>query len=281
MPSLYVAHDDRMAIVSRLPLEIAGGRGMSFSWGDVLEITPADQPAERGPVAGALYGIGAISGIVGGLILLVSTVVLAGAPAGGLLALAGVVAVGGGAVLHRRRQRPGVIEAPRLASDRAQHHVLIEDQDRKVFSDAIDLGQRASETWPALGALVDVPIAERQLAQALFDLAGVLERRQELRELHAELAEHAGSAELAPRMAKAASASAELDDEVTDRMRTLQAVAEAGEELIRDEQVSVLAREADEALARLTSAEPAIAADAGSELAERTEAVLRAYRELT
>jgi hypothetical protein len=134
-------------------------------------------------------------------------------------------------------------------------------------------------TNPALGALIDVPIAERQLAQALFDLAGALERRQELRELHAELAEHDGAFELAPRMLKATSALAELDDEVIRRLATLKAVAVAGEELIRDQEIDALVREADEALARLTSAAPA--ADAGSELAERTEAVLRAYRELT
>jgi len=131
------------------------------------------------------------------------------------------------------------------------------------------------------GELVDVPIAERQLAQALFDLAGALERRQELRELHAELSRHDGAAELAPRVAKAASVLAELDDEVTRRLAALNAVAMAGEELIRDQEIGALASEADAALDRLTSAGPAIGADAGSELAERTEAVLRAYRELS
>ncbi|MFI5897953.1 hypothetical protein ACIA5D_48515 [Actinoplanes sp. NPDC051513] len=274
MPSLYVAHDDKLAIVSRLPLEVVGGRGLSFGWGSVLEVTPADKPGDSGPTTGVLYSFGTIFGIIGGVLL------LGGVFWGGFFVLAGIAA-GGGAVLYGLRRRPGVISAPSLESDRDQHHVLVDDRDRKVFSDAIDLCQRTSETWPALGALIDVPIAEKQLAQALFDLAGALERRQELRDLHAELAEHDGAFELAPRMAKATSALAELDDEVTQRLATLNAVAVAGEELIRDQEIDALAREADETLARLTSAGPAIVADAGSELAERTEAVLRAYRELT
>ena len=274
MPYLYVAHDDKLVIVSRLPLEVVGGRGLSYGWGSVLEVTPAEQPGDRRPLVVTLYGLGTIFGISGVSLL------MSGALSGGFLLLAGIVA-GAGAALLDWRQRPGVISAPRLESDREQHHVLVEGRDRRVFSDAIELCQRTSETWPALGALVDVPIAEQQLAQALFDLAGALERRQELRELYAELAVHDGAVELASRMDKTTSALNELDNEVTKRIATLNAVAVAGEQLIRDEEIDALAREADEALARLTSAGRAIESDAGSELAERTKAVLRAYRELT
>ncbi|HEY0000785.1 MAG TPA: hypothetical protein VGB74_10055, partial [Actinoplanes sp.] len=178
MPYLYVAHDDKLVIVSRLPLEVVGGRGLSYGWGSVLEVTPAEQPGDRRPLVVTLYGLGTIFGISGVSLL------MSGALSGGFLLLAGIVA-GAGAALLDWRQRPGVISAPRLESDREQHHVLVEGRDRRVFSDAIELCQRTSETWPALGALVDVPIAEQQLAQALFDLAGALERRQELRELYA------------------------------------------------------------------------------------------------
>jgi hypothetical protein len=274
LPSLYVAHDDELVIVSRLPLEVVGGRGLSFGWGSVVEVTPSDRSDDLGPLTGVLYGLGTVFALFGGFLLLGRVFW------GAVLLLLGIAAAGG-AALHAWRQRPGVIAAPSLDSDRQQHHVLVDGRDRKVFSDAIDLCQRTSETWPVLGALIDVPVAERQLAQALFDLAGALERRQELRELEAELAEHDGAFELAPRMLKVTSALAELDDEVAQRLATLNAVAVAGEELIRDQEIDALARAADEALARLTSAGPATAPDAGSELAERTEAVLRAYRELT
>ncbi|GAA1618471.1 hypothetical protein [Actinoplanes couchii] len=274
MPSLYVAHDDRMVIVSRLPLKIAGGSGYSYSWGDVLELTPADQGVRRGPWVGFLYILRAVIGIfiASNLIGLVSSNDVLPA-----LAVAAGVTL---AVLGWRR-KPGVIEAPHLGTDRAEHHVLVEDQDRMVFSDAIDLCRRTSETWPALGDLIDVPTAKRQLAQALFDIAGVLERRQELRELHDELAEHAGAPELAPRLAKATEALVDVDDELTRRLATLNAVAVTGEQLIHDERIGALAREADEVLTRLASPPPAAVPDAASELAERTEAVLRAYRELT
>ena len=273
-PTLYVAHDEKLVIVSRLPLEVVGGRGLSYGWGSVLELTPADRSDDRGPRPGVLYSLALIFGVLGALVL------VGGAFWGGLVLLA-AIATAGGTVLHGWRQRPGVISAPRLETEPDQHHVLVDERDRQVFSDAIDLCQRTSETWPSLGALVDVPVAERQLAQALFDLAGALERRQELRELHADLAEHDGAFELAPRILRATSALAASDDEVGRRLAALNAVAVAGEELIRDQRIDALGREADEALARLTAAGPAVVPDAGSELAERTEAVLRAYRELT
>jgi hypothetical protein len=196
------------------------------------------------------------------------------------VAFAIAVLVGLGVVLFGWQREPGVIVAPQLTSDREQHHVLVEDQDRKAFSDAIDLCQRTAETWPALEGLIDVPLAERQLAQALFDIAGVLERRQVVRDLQVELAEHADASELAPRRAKAATALAALDNELTRRLATLNAVAVAGEDLIRDERIGALGREADEVLARLSDAGAPALSDAGSELAERTEAVLQAYREL-
>ncbi|GIE01645.1 hypothetical protein Adu01nite_29950 [Paractinoplanes durhamensis] len=271
---MYVAHDDELVIVSRLPLEVIGGQGHEFGWGSVVEVTPAEQSDGRGPLSGVLYSLAIVFGLMGALLLFADVFV-------GSFLLLVAAAAAGGALLYGMRQRPGLISAPHLASDRDQHHLIVDEQDRQVFSDAIDLCQRTTETWPQLGALVDVPIAERQLAQALFDLAGALERRQELRELHGELAEHDGAFELAPRMARATEALAELEDEVTRRLATLNAVAVAGEELIRDQRIDELGREADETLARLTSAPPAIAPDAGSELAERTEAVLRAYRELT
>src|SRR5690349_13254240 len=131
MPSLYVAHDDELVIVSRLPLEVVGGRGLSFGWGSVVEVTPADQPGDRGPVTGVVYGLAIFSGVLGGLLL------VGGAVLGGLFILVGVAA-GGGMALSGWRRRPGVISAPRLGSDREQHHVLVDDRDRKVFSDAID-----------------------------------------------------------------------------------------------------------------------------------------------
>jgi hypothetical protein len=273
VPSLYVAHDDRRVIVSRLPLEIVGGRGTTFSWGEVVEISPEDGAGTpHGAWAKVFRGLAAVI-----TIFFVSNVLNLLLP--GVIAVA--VAIGVGVVVFGWRRKPGVISAPQLSSRREQHHVLVSDLDRKVFSEAIDLCERKSKTWPALGGLVDVPVAERQLAQALLEIAGVLERRQEVRDLRAELAEHAGASVLAPRLEKATAALAELDSEVTRRMAALNAVAVAGERLISDERIGALAREADDVLARLSPAESGVVSDAGSELAESIEEVLRAYRELT
>ncbi|WP_127500782.1 hypothetical protein [Actinoplanes solisilvae] len=233
-PILYVAHDDELTIVSWLPLKVTAGRWRSLSWGRVVQLTPAEKGPDRRRLTRALYGGGVASVVLGGAYL------AGGAVGGAVLAFLGVAAVTGGWG-YGWWQRPGVISAPRLESDRDQHHVLTGARDRALFAQAADLCRRSAETWPALGALVDVPVAERQLAQAMFDLAGALEKRQELRELHAGLAEHDGASELAGHVATTTTVLAEFDTEIRRRLATLAAVVKAGEDFIRDQEIAELA----------------------------------------
>jgi hypothetical protein len=59
----------------------------------------------------------------------------------------------------------------------------------------------------------------------------------------------------------------------------INAAALAGESVLREQRISRAARDAELAISQLTAG-PAAAAEAGPELAERTAAVVAAYREL-
>ena len=61
---------------------------------------------------------------------------------------------------------------------------------------------------------------------------------------------------------------------------SITAAAKAGESLIHEQQVHETARAAELAIARLADGGPALLPEAGPELAERTAAVIAAYREL-
>ncbi|MDP9816017.1 hypothetical protein [Spirilliplanes yamanashiensis] len=279
-PALYIAHDDDTVIVSALPLTVAGGRAETFVWGKVVEISPADAPAVPA-TARQVRGLGVVV-IVGGFGLN-----CAGFQQGLLVGLLGLVLVLVG-FARGVAVRPGVIAAPQLQARPEQHHVLVHDADREVFSDAVELGQRASATWPLLGDLIDVAAAEWLLTHALLDLAGALEQRQELRELRGDVAGHVGRRspadpqvrDLSARLAAADVALAGLDDDIERRVGGLRAVAVAGEEFVRDEEVRDLTRRVDEAIGRLASVDSPGSQDSGAELAGHLEAVLRAYREL-
>jgi hypothetical protein len=60
----------------------------------------------------------------------------------------------------------------------------------------------------------------------------------------------------------------------------INAAALAGENLIREQRIGATADRAEQAIAQLTAADRARSVEAGPELAERTAAVVAAYREL-
>ncbi len=59
--------------------------------------------------------------------------------------------------------------------------------ERATFDGALDLADRISDTWPELGGLVDPGDADVLLGGALWDLSGVLVRRQQLRRVLSDL----------------------------------------------------------------------------------------------
>ncbi|GAA1626274.1 hypothetical protein GCM10009828_062890 [Actinoplanes couchii] len=170
---------------------------------------------------------------------------------------------------------------------REEAWVLWTVPERGAFYDALDTARRIRKTWPALGGMIDPVLADRALTGALAELAEVLERRQELRRLRADLAGVQGAdipADSPARRAadiqrdRAEQAWREAGDDANRILRAVDAAARAGESFIRERQVAAVARHAERTLARVTGA--GNVAGNGPELADRTEAVIAAYREL-
>ena len=72
----------------------------------------------------------------------------------------------------------------------------------------------------------------------------------------------------------------ETGEQVNRILRSLDRTALAGEAFVRENQIAETARQAGIVLAGLTSEQVPPAAEAGPELADRTAAVITAYREL-
>jgi cell division septum initiation protein DivIVA len=137
--------------------------------------------------------------------------------------------------------------------------------------------------------MIDPGEADRSLARALDDLAAVMARRQEIRRLRAELA-GADDRDL-PGDSPARQALNAQRNRVDRLWRdtgasanrilaALNAAALAGENLIREQRIGETARDAERVITRIAAAGLGRTMDAAPELAERTAAVIAAYREL-
>jgi len=190
-----------------------------------------------------------------------------------------------GAVWHRqsRAAQTATFAMPRADGGR----VLWSPRERAAFERAVRTARRIRRTWPGLAAMVDPAAADHSLTHALDDLATVLVRRQEIRRLRAELAavRHEG----VPADSPAVRALAEQRDRIevlwqetgeqADRLlRSLDTIALAGETFLHEQRIGATVRDAELVLAGLTAG--AAPAESGPDLADRTAAVLSAYREL-
>jgi hypothetical protein len=137
--------------------------------------------------------------------------------------------------------------------------------------------------------MIDPVDADHTLTRALDQLAAVLARRQQIRRLRDELAE-AGQADL-PADSPARYALAVQRERVEALWRaagqaanrtltSINAAALAGESVLREQRIGRTARAAELAISQLAATGAGPAVEAGPELAERTAAVVAAYREL-
>jgi hypothetical protein len=179
-------------------------------------------------------------------------------------------------------------------SDSAERRVLTQNTGREVFAKALESADRISETWPSLESLVPAADAEAMLAGALWDLAGVLVKAERLHKVLVELSrpefaqrsawdDTAREVEQHRRVTRAALV--ELNEEVARRVTSIRKAEEAGEAFIREKEMRRVIHDAEESLRRIRDeAGAAFAlpepADAGADLAEHTQSVLDAYREL-
>ncbi|XVV14358.1 hypothetical protein ACQP2X_08445 [Actinoplanes sp. CA-131856] len=271
---LYVGIDATKIVVSAHPIKARAGRATRHRAGSVTEMMPV---APSGATREERTAFACRLSLP--LAFLTALAAAAGAP-WWLPALASAATV---AAVWRRQARAAAETDFELPRD-PEARVLVAAEERAVFQRAVRVARRVRRAWPALPGMVD-PAADHSLTGALDDLATLLVRRQELRRLRAGLA--AVPARDVPEGSPALSALSEQRDqaerlwreagrEVNRILRGLDRTALAQESLLRERHIGEAARHAELALAGLA---PATVVD-HSELADRTDAVITAYREL-
>lgn len=275
---LHIGIDADKVVVSPLPLKMRTGRARRVRWGSVTEVVPVP-PSGRSREDRVRFA----SQLA--LILVVLAAVLDAlgvawwAAVSGAIGLLVAVAVG-----QARAARTGVIALPK--GDGA--HVLHATEERAAFERAFAVAKRVRRTWPALRYMIDPDDADRSLTAALAELASIMDRRQQIRRLREELAEATRHDLPADSPAVQALAEQRLRAESLWRstagaanriLASINAAALAGENLILEQRLGETARVAELAISHLTAGGPP-QTEAGPELAERTAAVIAAYREL-
>jgi hypothetical protein len=290
-PRLYVARDDAVLVVSRQRLRTVGGRTSLRRWSGAVETSSATpDPEPPRSLAGAAV-VAVPPALIFGLLLLAGVDVVVAA----MVALTAFFAFAYLApVVRRAARRPagegagaGTLQGGD-SSDNAR--LLFDTEERAAFDQALDVADRISDTWPQLGGLVDPGDAGILLASALWDLSGVLVRRQQVRRVladlnrsgHDERAVGETAGDLEQHRTSAARLLTDLDADIARRIGHLAAAERAGRDVIREREARRAVDDAARSLRGLAADRqlPQPTDDAGSELAERTETVLAAYREL-
>ncbi|OJF13401.1 hypothetical protein [Couchioplanes caeruleus] len=278
LQGLFVGADHEKIVVSPDPIRMRTGRARRVRRGSVTEVVPV-LPSGRSREERVRFS----SQLSLALLVLSAVLATLGIPwwaaAAGSLALVAFVGV-----QQARAARLGTLALPRGEDS----FVLHAAEERAAYGRALVVAQRVRGTWPQLRHMIDPGDADRSLTAALRELAAIMNRRQQIRRLREEL----GAAALhnLPADSPAVQALAEQRLRVEGLWRSsaaaanrilasINAAALAGENLIREQRVGETAREAELAISRLTAA-GATPADSGPELAERTAAVIAAYREL-
>ena len=275
---LHIGIDTEKVVVSPTPLKMRTGRARRVRWGSVTEIVPVPSSGrsreDRFRFASQLA-----------LVLVVLSAVLGALGIAWWMTVSGSIAlVAFVAVEQARAARTGIIALPK--GDSA--HVLHAAEERAAFERAFVVAKRVRRTWPALRHMIDAQDADRSLSAALEELAAIMARRQQIRRLREELAQATRHDLPADSPAVRALAEQRLRVEALWRstagaanriLASINTAALAGENLIREQRLGETARAAELAISQLTAAGPP-RTEAGPELAERTAAVIAAYREL-
>lgn len=276
---MYIGIDAEKIVIAPYPLKMRTGRARRHRLGSVVEVIPVP-PSGRSREHRTRFA-SQLS-----LVLLVFCAVLTAlgipwwAPAAGSVALVAFVAV-----QQARAARPGSFALP--AGDDC--HILYAREERIAYERAVVVARRVRRTWPQLAHMIDPADADRSLTRALDDLAAIMGRRQQIRRLREELT-GVNQRDL-PADSPAVQALAAQRTRVSELWRatgatanrilaSIDAAALAGENLIREHRIAQTARDAEMAISRLAAAGTARSVEAGPELAERTAAVVAAYREL-
>ncbi len=275
---IYVARDENTIVVSRRRLRLTHSRPVLRPWQALVEITSQtlSPPPTNAVVGAALFGgppvaLGALTATFAPLEIAIAT--------GGAV----FFAMSYLAPLFRRR-RP----KKDLLATGGKVHLLHSAAERTAFDRVLKTADRIAETWPGLSTLVDVVDAEAMLADAVWEIARVLARRQEVSGVVAELSkpdfQSADPAdetvrELRIQHQAARATLAQVQAELAQREANLRRAEEAGRNLSRELEMRRAIRAAQESLYDLAA--PPLADDPAAELTQQTQSVLAAYRELT
>jgi hypothetical protein len=188
--------------------------------------------------------------------------------------------------LGYRRRRRVVTEAWQR-----RHRVLRHAEATHAFTTAREACGQVIDAWPRIGAMVGVADPGPVLAQSLWTLSEVLVHRGALRDQRDELEQVCTDMptdtevwrEVDDRVAQLDTALAAFDTEVDARLTAFTDLSERCQRYVREERAIARARDAvlraDQGLGdTLAPADGAL--EPGHELADRTAAVLAAYREL-
>ena len=278
MPSeLHIGVDTEKTVIAAGRLVARTGRVSRHRSGSVTETVPV-QPS--GVSREARLAFAAKLSLP--LVFLCAVLYAAGVP-WWLPAAVSVAAVAG---VWRRQARAAQVAS--FAMPRGEGgRVLWSAEERAVFRRAVGVARRIRRTWPGLPGMIDPDLADRSLRRALDDLAALLVRRQEIRRLRAELdgvrrhdvpADSPAVRSLAEQREHAERLWRETGRQANRILRSLDRTALAGEAFLHEQRIGATARQAELVLAELAPGRPV--ADTGPELADRTAAVITAYREL-
>jgi hypothetical protein len=275
---LHIGVDAEKVVVAAYPLKMRRGRGRRRRTGSVTELI-AVPASGRGREARIKFA----SQLALVLVVLSAVLDAAGIPwwTAGLGSVLIVALVAG---QQARDARAGLVAVP-PGDDR---YMLVTAQERTAYTGALGVARRIRRTWPALAPMIDPVDADQALTRALDDLAAILARRQELRRLRAELdrVDHRGVPTDSPAVRALLEQRSRVDELWRETGATanrilagLNAVALAGDNLLREQRIGVAANRAEATIAQLSVAHP-VPHTATDELADRTAAVIAAYREL-
>ncbi len=168
---LWIATDDTRTVAAVAPLKVSRA-SIKREWGSITELraTPVQQKDPN----------------IAGIIVLATLVLigafglfLSGAPFLVIFFLA-VLALGVGLARTLPKAPPGEVVAADLAKFPGLHHAL-DDDERVVFFDLLELAERAGRALPTVERVIDPVEGGQLLAQTLWEAADVLSRRRPLR----------------------------------------------------------------------------------------------------
>ncbi|WP_157744517.1 hypothetical protein [Micromonospora viridifaciens] len=151
--------------MSRAPLK--------HEWGSITDLRAVPVPHKSSNLAGII--------VLAALVLIGAFgLCLSGAPFLVIFFLAALV-LGIGLAASLSKVPPAQVVAPDEAAFPALHRTLHEEKERADFLELIELAERAGRALPAVEGAIDPVEGGELLAQALWEAADVLSRRQQLR----------------------------------------------------------------------------------------------------